>query len=112
VLPNGAADQPRGRWRTRSPEHAPARSAVNLLSVAGVERMEPPGVPRLDRRDGRARRRIVRRNRAPAREWRSGSRRGQRSSWTGRGVYVLKVGFNHGSRDPACFGQLAFGSIP
>ena len=37
---------------------APALSAANLLSAAGLEDMQPPRVNRLDRRDGRARRRI------------------------------------------------------
>jgi hypothetical protein len=38
---------------------APALSAANLPCAAGLGDIEPPGVPRLDRRDGRARRRIA-----------------------------------------------------
>ena len=38
---------------------APALSAANLLSAAGLGDIEPPGVIGMDRSDGRARRRIA-----------------------------------------------------
>jgi len=43
---------------------APALAADNLSSAAGLGDIGPPGVSRMDRSDGRARRRIVRVDRA------------------------------------------------